>query len=1338
MSSLRGESEKPLLDGGKPVALIAYLASAPSRQARRDQLVDLLWSDLEPDAAKHALRQTLWYIKKRVGDAILLAAGDTLSVSDRLQVDRDVLLRAAEQNDHEGVLAAYTGDFLPDFAAPGGAEFEGWADVERRRLRSLFHRSSEASVRELLGRGRSRDAVARARRARDLDPTHQSSWRLLLEALIAAQDWAQAQGEGEALERMVADEEVELEPASRSLLRVARQGGTEPTEQEEGRRGIVAELVGREREFALLLDAASQAQRGRGEHVHLRAPAGIGKSRLLGDLMARLRSARARVVLVRCDVGSRELPYAAASELALMLGRLPGARGVSPDSAAALVAMAPALSTFFTVPHDPSTDQEALRRRSQALLELATAVSEEQALVVLIDDVHWMDARSRTVLGQLATRVHALHLLIVTTGRPVVEGRLDDPEARVVELPVLTELQCAELVASIATLGQAEWGGRFTQELWRSTGGSPLHVLETLQLLRERTLLSADDGEWRSPDPGALFALLREGGALARRLDSLPRDQRWLLLLLAVAGSPLGEVRLAAAGGRDVTAESALHELEARGLVARTADGWMIAHDEMTTTVLEHASAESVRAAHAALGRALWQEGTDDLATMRRAGQHLVRGGERSALHALFGGFVRRLRALGDTRAIPALADDLLGAHARGDVVRGMVEALPWHVRAGLTSGRRVAAVAAVLLLAASIPTAALLVRSAPPPAPPSPVAELLVVSTDGATSRSWRVPLRAGEWVPGRDIVLPDSQGRVVVGDPRVSRPAIPLPGTSDAWVYSRTMRDSGGIELVVERAGSVRRLTHSRGDDLIGDVSPDGRFAVIATARWNTDSHYDLALVDLRTGAYRQVTQGDDTDQHAHWSQSGDRLAFLRNSWAEETSYLCLVNPDGSDLRCPTEWKALGPPVGWIDDDRLLVQRKVGSMNEIVVADVRDQRLTSLGEQVNVASLSPDGRWLACRCERIGYRSGSWFVMPVGRSNEARPIAVPANVVLTNVTFGDVGRPPASSEMTVDVGPSMPVVGVPHRLTAHANLASRRTEPLERVRWRSHDPDVLTIDSLTGEAQPLRPGKTRVTVVAPGWAQAEREIEVRTDVPALIGEESWEGDWLERWYDFGKPRPVTVVRDGALALNVNGDESFQSGAIRRQELSDARGITVETQLSVRISRAQWQSIRVMLRDASDLQRVTDADREDGLIGALGVPRQECAVAVPAGEGRTMSSRLAAYMGDDNVYLPLPPGVREGRWLPVRLTIRPDGRCAVALDGRQVFVSRARVETGGRVQLQVHGNAVGTESMVGRVRIWQGVAMGQEVMGVPSAKPGPRAEVTAPGRQGGTPAQGK
>lgn len=1296
--------DKALLDGGKPVALIAYLATIPGRQARRDQLVDLLWSDLEPDAAKHALRQTLWYVKKRVGEGVILSAGDTLSVSPSLLTDRDVLMRAAAANDHDGVLAAFTGDFLPDFAAPGGAEFEAWADVERRRIRSLFQRATEASVRELLGRGRTRDAIVRARRGRDVDPGHQSSWRLVLEVLIASQEWTQAQVEGESFERMIEREEVELEPASRSLMRIVRQGAPDSAEPVSARAGITTELVGREREFAFLLEASAQAQRGRGEHVHLRAPAGIGKSRLLGDLVARLRSTRVRVVLVRCDVGSRELPYAAASELALSLGALPGARGVSPESAAALVSMAPALSTFFTVPNDPSTDREALRRRSQALVEMASAVCEEQSLVVLIDDVHWMDASSRTVLGQLASRVRGMRMLIVTAGRPVVEGRLDDPDARVVELSVLTELQCSELVGSVATLAQVAWGGRFVQELWRSTGGSPLHVLETLQLLRERELLVVTDGEWRSTDPDALFALLREGGALARRLDALPREHRWMLVLLAVAGAPLGDALLATAGGREIPHGAALHDLERRGLVARSDDGWMIAHDEMATTVLERATADTERAAHAALGRALWQEGASELSMMRRAAQHLVQGDESTALHALFGRFVRRLRALGDARPVATLAEDMLGRHARAEVVHAMVGAIPWHVRVGLTSGRRVAAVAAAVLLTVLIPTTLIALRSMAP-TPPAPMAELLVVSNGDRQHRGWRVPLLAGEWVPGRDIVLPASQSEVVVGDPRVSRPAIELPSAPGSWVYSLTTTDdSGGIELVVESKRGVRHFPKSPGDDLLGDVSPDGRFAAIATGRWNEDSHYDLATVNLTTGEYRQVTSGDDSDQHPRWNHAGDRLAFVRNSWREETSYICLVNPDGSDLQCPTAWKGLGAPVGWIDHNRLLLRRVSGKWSELVAADVGDFRLTSLGELASDATLSPDGRWLACRCERIGYPPGTWFVMPVGRSLEARPVVLPPDVPMAAITFSNVGRPPSISKLSIEVGPTMPEVGVPHRLTVHATVGGRTTEPLERARWTSQDTSVLAIDSLTGEAHPRRTGRTVVRVDVAGWSMASREIEVRHDEARLVAEETWAEDWKSRWYEYGWPAPRLSVRDGLRVLDVNGDGSFSSGVITLREFPSAAGVLVETRVALRITRDQWQSVQLVVRGAVDLRRVSSSDRRNGLIGTVGLPRGECVLGVPFGEGKTRSRQLQASLGDERAVLPLPEGVRDGRWLPVKVGVLPDGRCAVAVDDSVIFISRERMRTGGNVQVQVSGSARDTETAVAGVRIWQGM----------------------------------
>src|SRR5690606_3637828 len=106
--------------------------------------------------------------------------------------------------------------------------------------------------------------------------------------------------------------------------------------------------------------------------------------------------------------------------LVLAMGRLPGARGISPESASALVAMAPALSTYFTAPNDASTGDEALRRRGQAVAELAGALCDEQALVVLVDDVHWMDAASRALLAHLAARVTELRLLLVTAGRPAL------------------------------------------------------------------------------------------------------------------------------------------------------------------------------------------------------------------------------------------------------------------------------------------------------------------------------------------------------------------------------------------------------------------------------------------------------------------------------------------------------------------------------------------------------------------------------------------------------------------------------------------------------------------------------------------------------------------------------------------------------------------------------------------------------------------------------------------------------------------------------------------------------------------------------------------------------
>jgi DNA-binding SARP family transcriptional activator len=137
------ESERLILPTGKPLALLTFLTCAPSRSATRDELIDLLWSNVEREYARHTLRQTLWYIKRRMGADPFATHRNTLSLAIDLPSDRAAFLAALEIGDPATAISHYNGDFLPGFAAPGGVAFEQWADAERSRLRALYLHATE-------------------------------------------------------------------------------------------------------------------------------------------------------------------------------------------------------------------------------------------------------------------------------------------------------------------------------------------------------------------------------------------------------------------------------------------------------------------------------------------------------------------------------------------------------------------------------------------------------------------------------------------------------------------------------------------------------------------------------------------------------------------------------------------------------------------------------------------------------------------------------------------------------------------------------------------------------------------------------------------------------------------------------------------------------------------------------------------------------------------------------------------------------------------------------------------------------------------------------------------
>ena len=1302
------EPEAPLLEIGKPLALVAYLACAPDRTGAREHLIDLLWGDVEQEAAKHALRQTLWYLKKRLGDRPLVAGGDRLAIMGPLDCDRDAVVNAAARGDHEAVVRLYTGDFFPGFAAPGGVEFERWADAERQRLRSIFWRSAEVLARQWMSAARMKDAQALARRVRDLDPLREAGWRLMFEAIIAGSDAVAATMEVEAFERVFGGEGIEPEPATRALLRALRQSPT-PGDGPDGggSRALVAELVGREHEFACIIDAWETARAGNAAHVHLQAPAGLGKTRLLTDVHARLRATRARTVFVRATLGARDIPYGLVGELALALARLPGASGISPGSARTLVALNPAVSSSFPSAADVRDDpSDALRRRTAALRELIVVLAEEQPLAVFIDDLQWGDVGSRQVLAGLHGTLGGARALVVTAGRPTAEIVHTPDVSEVVHLAPLSKAAVGALLASIATLPAESWAEHLPTELWQATSGSPLLILETLQLALERGSLHRVDGEWHAPKPYDVLAAMRAGSALRHRVERLERADRWLLTLLAVAGSPQSTDVVAGAADRSTDDVAlALVALEQRGLVARQGELWSPSHDEIAAMAIELANDAAVRAAARTVGRALVSRYRTDLRSLRQAGMLLDRAQDQAGLAHAFGLFARASREAGDLRDNYMLAREFIGDRMQA-LTRWLVRSLPLTHRFGMYSTRRqLAAAAGVVALPLLFAAVRVTLGTA---APPPPEAILLVGTiAEDSLARIYHVPIRSAELAVGQLIEprIGNDPAWVVRADPQY--PSFVERPDGQGILFDRVASDSGGIDVWEVTQRGERRLTSTHGDDQAASVSPDGRYIAYHTAQWDERSRYDLAILDRQTGVTRQLTKTGDSDTSPAWSPDGSRIAFFRTYWDGRRGTPCVVNFDGTNTRCFPEATDAASLRYWYDYQELLVRIRRGDREVLARLNVETGRVDSIAVIDGAVNISPDARWVACQCPRIGFGSGAYLIFPIDAPNRA--VEVDLSALQPGQPFVGWGtlthRATYADSLTIDAGRGPALVGVSHALSAVGVAPKGDSVAVGSVAWASLDTTVAVIDSL-GILIGRRAGTVEVEASAGGWRSTRRRITVEERRTTTVLHETWARGITVPWRRFGEPEPrIESAPDGTPAMMNNGEGSHSSGVYTEREHATARGLALDARVSAPINEVQWQTISVELGSYLSVPGLARWDHRTGGLPRLPGSTAWCHVRYPGSyEGKGWGDSLQVGAANERFTVAAPSVFKTGQWFDVRVQLFPDGRCGFAINGVPLIVSAPRAIWQPTVRVMLYGNSAWTNILVGETTLREGV----------------------------------
>jgi DNA-binding CsgD family transcriptional regulator/uncharacterized small protein (DUF1192 family) len=251
-------------------------------------------------------------------------------------------------------------------------------------------------------------------------------------------------------------------------------------------------LVGRQAEFAALQDALGQALAGQPTAVVVSGEAGVGKSRLVGELGERAQQAGARVLVGGCvEFGGEGIPFGPvidvlrtlASELGIdELGeRLGPAR-------AEIARLFPELDDGS----QPRSADDGISRIPELVLGLIARLAAERALVMVFEDVQWADPSTLELISLLVRGLSNRVLLICTVrfdelhrAHPFrrMAGRWE--QQRAVERLELERLGAEEVGAQIQAILDQRPDGQLVELVFERSEGIPLFVEELLSAVRD-------------------------------------------------------------------------------------------------------------------------------------------------------------------------------------------------------------------------------------------------------------------------------------------------------------------------------------------------------------------------------------------------------------------------------------------------------------------------------------------------------------------------------------------------------------------------------------------------------------------------------------------------------------------------------------------------------------------------------------------------------------------------------------------------------------------------------------------------------------------------------------
>lgn len=584
----------------KAASLMKRLAF--ERRMLKDQVMEFLWQEAVLSAAANNLYKTLHVIRRTFetafgshsADAIFRFEGGILTLMPDVWVDAAEFEQLAasgtgknQKMNIEKALDIYKNDLLPDDL------YEEWTLLPREELFRL-QRSARLTLAAIHRTNQDYEKAINLLRPVLMQDTadeliHRELMRLYVfsgqqhEALRQYATCVEAMKrelgtlpgkETAALHMQILNGElssyvtqIQSETASIGKIKIS------PLPTEERQRLL---FVARERELRFLQEHLQDAMEGSGQVIFISGEAGQGKTSLMAEFayQAQLQNQDLVVASGTCqNLAGIADPYLPFRDLVAMLNgdwQRPWVGGDIYLSAAQRLESIALLTTQTIAEHTPDlvgiialanaiTQPNTPDRRTLNQLQifeqmgnLLGILSSQKPLLLLLDDLQWIDTASASLLFYLVRRLINSHVMIIGAFRPSEVIRIDSnhPLASIIQelsrergdiqidLDANPPEEARRFVDALLNSQPNRLDASFREELFRRTQGNPLFSIELIKTLQDQGDLVIDDkGMWTAKSSVGWDILpARVEAVVARRIDRLPKELRQLLATASIEG----------------------------------------------------------------------------------------------------------------------------------------------------------------------------------------------------------------------------------------------------------------------------------------------------------------------------------------------------------------------------------------------------------------------------------------------------------------------------------------------------------------------------------------------------------------------------------------------------------------------------------------------------------------------------------------------------------------------------------------------------------------------------------------------------------------------------------